>query len=207
MQRFAVFVQGLSDVRDVDFDLPDIHFKTVQTINKIAGKYRKVGADRILTQINFPDNYLNPAQKRLFVAQRATTAKPEAIIRARGRPTSLARFVTGFTPGEKGVNLSVKRGRNTRIKNAFMIKLPAGAGSIDTKFNMGLAIRLKKGETLENKRNVVRMSKGLYLLYGPSVDQVFLNATGGRAGQGVLTEMTPDLLDDMQDEFLRLLDI
>lgn len=201
MNNWAVVVEGIGNLREYDSLKDEIRFNAMRAINQTARDYRKIGAERIRAQINFPQNYFNPSAKRFYVSREATPGKLEARITARGRATSLARFVTSYTPGKKGVSLEVKTGQQTQIKGAFLIKLPAGKGPIDTKYNMGLAIRLRKGETLENKRNVRRMAKGLYILYGPSVDQVFL----AQSGKGVAADLEPSILDDMETEFLRLM--
>ena len=201
MTNWAVVVEGIGNLREFDALKDEIRFNAMRAINTAARDYRKIGAERIRAQINFPQNYFNPAAQRFYVSREASPGKLEARITARGRATSLARFVTGYTPGKKGVDLEVKTGQQTRIKSAFLIKLPAGRGPIDTKYNMGLAIRLKKGETLENKRNVRRMAKGLYILYGPSVNQVFM----AQSGKGVAKDLEPDIMDDMETEFLRLM--
>ncbi len=39
--------------------------------------------------------------------------------------------------------------------------------------NIGLAIRLKEGERVKNKNSMVPVGSNLYLLYGPSVGQVY----------------------------------
>ena len=204
MNRWAVFVEGLEDLKDFDQLGEGARLDLVRTINKTTARFRTRGADQIRQAINFPASYLQPGQKRLYVAQQATRSKPEGIIRARGRATSLARFVTGRSPGKEGVTVQVKKGHSEHLKRAFLVKLPAGTGSVDTQFNMGLAVRLRKGDILRNKRTAKRLARGLYLLYGPSVDQVFINATGARAGQGVASDMSDDILDFMQKEFLRL---
>ena len=43
----------------------------------------------------------------------------------------------------------------------------------------------------------------LYLLYGPSVDQVFRS----RDGTGVANDMVPEIERDLTSEFLRLLEL
>lgn len=207
MRQWAVFVEGALDVKDALRAVADVPMKQVMALNTTVTRFRTVGARAILDEVAFPSQYLNPSAKRLYVAQKATKAKREGIIRARGRPTSLARFVTKRNPGKEGVSVQVEPGRTQELPRAFMVKLRAGAASIDTQFNLGLAIRLGKGKTMRGKRNAIRLDSGLYLLYGPSVDQVFINATGANAGKGVATEMTPDMLDFMEAEFLRLLDL
>lgn len=207
MRQWAVFAEGLKDITEAQSLIPDIQQKVVMAINTTATRYRTVGARMILNEVAFPQQYLNPSAKRLYVAQKATKARREGIIRARSRPTSLARFVTGRESDGAGVKVTVEPGKQKNLPRAFLIKLPQGTGPVDTQFNLGLAIRLGKGKTMRGKRQAIRMDSGLYLLYGPSVDQVFLNATGAASGKGVATEMTNDMLDFMQDEFLRLLDL
>jgi hypothetical protein len=97
----------------------------------------------------------------------------------------------------------VHPGRARFMKRAFLIKLRAGTDSIETRFNQGLAIRLKPGETLQNKKNVVQLKNGLYVLYGPSVSQVFLD----NEGDGVAKDIEPSVLDELEDQFLRLLEV
>ncbi len=204
MDRWAVVVEGLQDVAQLGGDLDDIQFNAVRAINTIAERGRAEGKRRILAQVNFPASYLNPAGKRFLVSRTATRGKLEAAIAARARPTSLARFATGtLSPNKQGVNVEVHPGKARFLKRAFIIKLPAGAAGLDTKSNFGLAVRLKAGDTLRNKRNVVRMARGLYLLYGPSVQQVFLD----NQGEGVAADLQPELADKLADEFLRLMDL
>lgn len=199
---FIVFVEGLKDLQEFAMLEERISLNVVRAVNKTTDKARTSGARKMAALINFPAAYLQPSGKRFYVSQYATRSKPQAIIRARGRPTSLARFVSGYTPGKEGVTLQVKTGRTERLKRAFLIRLRAGTAQLDTKNNMGLAVRLGKGQTLRNKKNVVKMKNGLYLLYGPSIDQVFLNS----AGSGVAEDITPEVLDNLEDEFFRLMD-
>lgn len=206
MSNWVIAVEGLSSLQEVESMRDEIRFNAVRAINETAAKFRTIGAERIRRQINFPSNYLNPGAKRFYVSRKATRSKLEAGIKARGRATSLARFVTGNAPGKEGVTVQVSKGKTQFLRRAFLVKLRAGSGNVDTKFNMGLAIRLKAGDKLRNKRYVRQMEKGLYLLYGPSVDQVFLAQGGPNPNRGVATDMEPDMLDHMEDEFLRLME-
>lgn len=151
-------------------------------------------------QVAFPKGYLNDP-KRFSVTQRATDANLEAVVTARSRPTSLARFASGAaTIGSRaaGSRLTVRVNPNRRraLSQAFLIRLKAGQGPVtDDRFNVGLAIRLKKGEVISNKVKMVPFGGGgLYLLYGPSVDQVF---------RGVASERAPEIADAFVEEFLR----
>jgi len=76
------------------------------------------------------------------------------------------------------------------LKRAFLINLRSG--------NVGLGIRLRPGETMENTVGAKLITTGplagVALLYGPSVDQVF---------RTVAVDISPDLLVYLQAEFLR----
>lgn len=200
--RFAVFVEGIKDLKDFEKLGKDIPLATVQAINKTADWARKRGADEIEDQVAFPRGYLSPSGRRFYVSRKATKSNREARITARGRPTSLARFIKGTAaPKQVGVTVQVDPGKSVELPRAFVIRLPAGKGPVETRSNLGLAVRLPKGQTMRNKLRSVKMANGLYLLYGPSIQQVFLN----NAGEGVADEMSPAVLDKLEDEFLRLM--
>lgn len=202
-ERFAVLVEGIKDLQELQGLKKNVRLAAVQAINKTATSGRADLARNIRDQVNFPASYVSPSSKRLYVSKMATQSNLEAKITARTRATSLARFVTSSNQGTKGVVVEVHPGKARLMKRAFLIKLPAGTGDIDTKFNMGLAIRLKAGERLTNKRQARMMSKGLYLLYGPSVDQVFRAADGSGAAE----DAVPKLEARLEREFFRLLDL
>lgn len=139
-------------------------------------------------QVNFPAGYLDRPD-RFGVTRKATDARLEAVITARDRATSLARFASGQSPistrGKK-VIVQVKRGRTRVLKKAFLVTLKNG--------NVGLAVRLKPGESLRNSVAAVRLDNNVYLLYGPSVDQVF---------RSVAENSLPMLGDAVTKEFYR----
>jgi hypothetical protein len=202
--KFLFAVEGLNNLQQFESLKADIEFTAVKAINGVLAESRTDAAARIRAEVNFSASYLNPSQKRLYVSRQAKRGQLEGAILARGRPTSLARFIQGGDPGSKqGVTVQVHPGKARFMKRAFLIKLRAGTADIETRFNRGLAIRLAKGETLRNKKNVVQLKNGLFVLYGPSVAQVFLD----NAGEGVADDMTPSVLDNLESEFLRLLDV
>lgn len=201
--RWAVFVEGLDDLKQFDGTKQAIRVAASRAINKITRDGRVELARDIRDQVNLPASYVAPGQKRLYVSQAASAGNLEGKITARGRATSLARFVQGTPRRGQGVRVEVAPGRSRYMKNAFLIRLPAGNSNVDTKYNMGLAIRLRPGEQLRNKLSARRMEKGLYLLYGPSVDQIFR----ARDGSGVAAEKAPKFARDLEREFLRLLEI
>lgn len=202
--KFVIAWNGVETIQQYAAHIQELEFAAVQMINTTARDTRSEGQRRIMAEINFGSGYLNPAAKRFYVSRKATRAKPEAVITARGRPTSLARFVTANPGiGKEGVSVQVKTGKAQFLKKAFLIKLPAGSGSVETKFNLGLAVRLRPGETLRNKKAVTtRIKSGLFVLYGPSVSQVFID----NSGDGVAKDMEPNILDAMESEFLRLME-
>jgi hypothetical protein len=151
--------------------------------------FRKATAD----SANFPPGYLT--DKRLGVTKPARNADLATTITGRFRPTSLARFVRNPQPGVRGnIRVEVKRGHQRVLKRAFLVRLRQGASISNDNFNLGLAIRLKPGETLEGSSKALQLDKGLYLLYGPSVDQVFRNTSG---------EVAPQVLSLVTGEFFR----
>ncbi len=153
----------------------------------------------ILAEVNFPPGYLDG--DRFGVTKRATDEDLEAAITARQRPTSLARFATGqsFEGARRtgGVSVRVNKGGGAkRIKGAFFVKLRRGRDTKDG-FNTGIAIRLKPGETLRGRRKGavgVQLAPDLYILQGPSVDQVF---------REVAVAGSPAVADKLMKEFTR----
>ena len=151
-------------------------------------------------EVNFPPGYVEDPD-RFGVTKQATEADLSATVTARFRPTSLARFAPGqsFDGARRagGVNVKVnKTGGAVRINRAFFVRLRQGKDTADG-FNLGLAIRLKPGERLRGRKkgaSGVELAPNLYLLYGPSVDQVF---------REVSVAESPSVADQLQKEFLR----
>lgn len=198
--RYAAVVEGLESLDQVAGLEADIKTAAYRAINDTATWGRTRIAEQINSEINLPPGYLRPSTGRLTVESKAQKARLEAVISARGRPTSLARFVVGSPrPGSRGgVHVRVKN-ETAFMRRAFLIRLRSGDQLTETNFNMGLAIRLRPGERLDNKRDFVQMKNGLYLLYGPSVDQVF------RANDesGVAEDLSPDIAAKLETEFRR----
>jgi hypothetical protein len=182
-------VSALGDLKRYFEDLPDIAQQAAAlAINETASRegltlIRKDMRD----QVNFPSGYLEG--DRLRVTRKASRGALEAVIRGRDRATSLARFAKGQTPANtkgRGVRVQVKNGRVQVLRKAFLMPLRNG--------NTGLAVRLKAGESMKNSGASVAIGKNLYLLYGPSVDQVF---------RGVADDRSADLMDMVSRKFLR----
>lgn len=163
-----MFAKGLSDVSRYFDELPDIAEKSaVLAVNQVAsGIALTTLRGEMRKQVNFPKGYLE--SDRLGLRKKASLNNPEAIIRGRDRPTLLSRFAEGQNESNtrgRGVRVSVKKGRTSILKKAFMLRLKNG--------NLGLAVRVKDGESLTNTTGAKLLSDNVYLLYGPSVDQVF----------------------------------
>jgi hypothetical protein len=171
----------------------------VNTTTKFA--YAEASRE-IRKQVNLSQSYIGSAEagNRLKIARRATEENPSAVISARTRPVSLARFALDKSLRRRGgVSVSVKPGATKRMASAFIIRLRAGKQITDDQFNLGLAIRVKPGTTLINKRATPFGTRdpNLFLLYGPSVDQVF---------SSVRSDIAPKVEDFLANEYIRQFD-
>jgi hypothetical protein len=197
----TVVTAGSDDLERYFRTMPEMTARAMRlAINGTAkGKGMSAIKTAMLDEVAFPNGYLNA--DRLRVTRLASDTKLEAAILGRKRATSLARFVTGNpVPNSKmpgGVSVRVKSGRTTYLKNAFVVRLNKGASLTEDNFNLGLAVRLKAGEQISNKRTTHQswlVPGKVALLYGPSVDQVF---------SGVITELQPKLGAMVAGEFYR----
>jgi hypothetical protein len=153
--------------------LPGVADKAAQlAINTVAERGGMTLIRRsILDDIAFPKDYLTP--ERIGVSKKAKPGDLEAVIKARQRATSLARFAAPGTPlGSRariGVTVHVKNAKGaTLLRQSWLTKLRNG--------NVGLAVRLKSGEAFGNRHDTITnwlVPGKVALLYGPSVDQVF----------------------------------
>ena len=199
--NFIVAIEGLGD-RPVEQIPAAMVLAAQRAVNRTAERTSTAARRMVRDQVNFPAQYLtgtdSSGQQRLGITKRASAGDLEAVITGRHRPTSLARFVSGNpSPGKAGVSVQVATGFARFMRRAFVIRLPAGRdANIETKSNLGLAIRLKPGEVIHNKRVMIQLKGNLYLLYGPSVDQVF---------NTVREDVAPDAQDFLGDEFSRLM--
>lgn len=187
----SVIADALSDVASYFEKLPEVATQAAAlAINTVSTRQALPMIRREMRdQLSFPEGYLETSD-RLAVVRKATRNTLQATIRGRDRATSLARFRTGGqnpanTRG-RGVRLQLKRGQTRILRKAFLINLRGG--------NTGLAVRLKPGESLQNSTGAVELAANVYLLYGPSVDQVFQTVSG---------DVAPNLLDQATNEFFR----
>lgn len=175
---------------------PDITNRAVSyAMNDVLGgqglaRFRKA----VAAEVQFPAGY---ADDKINLDQRASPSRLIASVVGRQRPTSLARFATSAVVGGKGgVTVRVKGGSKF-MKEAFLVRLNQGAGITGDGYNVGMAIRLKPGMTLNKKdqSRMVHLGRDVVLLYGPSVDQILNNE--------VADAETPEVVDAIATEFFR----
>lgn len=191
MSDYVIVVDGLDSLDDIENLDENIVKAARQAINRVTDRTRTRSDKQIREEVNFPPRYL---AQRLKVSQRASGRDLQATISGRDRPTSLARFAKDRDPAAArrrgGVTVTVSPGQSVFMAGAFLMQLRGG--------NLGLALRLKAGESIRNKRSVRKVGAGLYLLYGPSINQVFAT---------VAQDQTPETADELEREFLRILDL
>lgn len=186
----SAFIRGsfLKEAREFFEALPEIAEEAaIMAVNQVTERKALPAIRRDMeAQVNFPRGYLD-SPDRLQFRQRARRGNIEAVITGRDRPTSLARFAPGQTPGNtrgKGVTVMVKRGATATMKKAFIVNLKSG--------NRGLATR--DPGLIKRAYKPVALGRGVYLLYGPSVDQVM---------KAVADDNLPMIADELSREFFR----
>lgn len=197
-----VTFRGLDDVRKLVSGMPErVDAASAFAINEAARYGHAESSRRIREQVAFKASYIGSAEDpgaRLRIAKRARPTDLTAVIAGRTRPTSLAQFMTGAKLGRGGyvrVRVSARNGAKT-IPGAFPMKLRRGNVYDPGSANQGVAVRLKDGKLPSglNKKQMVQVDGSLYLLYGPSVDQVF---------RDVRYEVREPVADVLESSFLR----
>jgi hypothetical protein len=200
---YVVALEGFSDTRSIA-DLPEkVKRSAMQAVNYAARRSRTRTSKAIREQVNWKPGYLDD---RRFTLDLAKNFEDSATITGRFRPTSLATFARRKSAGQDkkgpngGVYVTVKPGSAAFVKRGFVMRLRRGAQLTETDFNLGLAVRLKPGETIRGKLTMRQLSKGsnVYLLYGPSINQVF---------RDVADSDTDNIAEDMEKEFRRLMTV
>ena len=196
----SVTFSGLESLNKFVGEIPATQRRVAAlALNKTSERARAASARRMREQINFPGGYLDPGQNRLVVDRKASSTSLETSVLGRTRPTSLARFVVGNPQPRSGdeISVAIKTGRGARrLDRAFMVRLKSG--NTDTKNNLGLAVRTGNGQKPDNAYKPKQLGNGVYLLYGPSVSQVF---------KATRYEIEPDTLKFLSDEYDRLLKV
>jgi hypothetical protein len=198
----TVEARGLDALRAMFEQMPEIADEAARlSINDTIRFARRTGSKRVRSQVNFKAGYLGSDDSddgALAISKYAKTGEDDAVLRAREMPTSLARFATTqptFGRRRGGVRVKVSPGSTKAMPRAFFMKLRRGNSDITGEnYNVGLAIRLRKGERIENKKRMRNIGGNLYLLYGPSVAQVF---------DDVAVEMLAEVSDKLASDFVR----
>lgn len=203
--QFVVEIEGnLDDLILSGLSPEKINDSMSKAINKAADRARAASSQKIRQQVRFPAGYLNSS--RLSVKQRSNVSTLTAIIEGRDRATSLARFLRG-TPVVRSSAQQQKRrnsgevvqvkagGGGVRINRAFVFKLKNG--------NLGLAVRTSGGQPA-GAYKPKEIGKNLWLLYGPSVNQVLYSI---KTEDGVFKQIEDETGDFMTNEFYRLLGV
>jgi hypothetical protein len=156
-------------------------------INDVTRKTFARSRREILRQVNLTAAYLDGQESstpRFRIRQLATQNNLMAVIEARRRPTSLARFDARqlYGPAKRGgtkksgVSVNVG-GSRKKIPRAFLVNLKRGAADGG---NTGVAIRVPAGQGVTGRKfkgvpfgGSNSRDSDVYLLYGPSVQQVF----------------------------------
>lgn len=196
-ESYAVLVQS-NAIDALGLDGKNIARNIARAVNATAKRARPAAARAMREQVAFPARYLSSQGGRLQQTKIATEADPMAVITGRHRPTSLARFASNARQaGQRGARVEVSPGAARFLPGAFFIRLPAGRTD-GSNTNLGLAIRLPAGQRPSRAYKPTLLGRGLWLLYGPSVDQVF---------DDVAAELAPESAAFLEREFLRLTDI
>lgn len=192
-------IEGLREMGMYFKVMPDVSAKCAslainQTIQR-AGL--NLARKTIEQEIAFPKGYLTG--DRLRPQKFAKPNDLEGSIVARKRATSLARFATPGQPFNKpGITVRVGRGGgSTALRGAWLVRLKQGASLTQDQYNVGLAVRVKPGDKLRNKKQGHKswlVPDKVALLYGPSVDQVF---------RQVADDISLPVADLVSAEFLR----
>lgn len=194
----VIETRGLDDLISLFEQLPEVADRAAQmAVNDTARFARRLGSRKVRDEVNFRQRYMgNDEEGALSVASFASSGDGEAVVRARNDAKSLASFAQGQPRfGKAGARVRVAPGRTKTMGRAFFMKLRRGNADIDDEnYNVGLAIRLRKGERIMRKTKMKALGGGLYLLYGPSVAQVF---------DDVALEMQGEVSDYLVTEFVR----
>lgn len=192
----VIAVDGIEDLPDLEGMDAAVTRAARRAVNASADRARAWSAREMREQVSFPSGYLQ-SQDRFRVVKRAKGPDLEAVIRGRREATSLARFATSRRKERGGVTVEVNPGSAVFMRRAFLIKLQAGDPSIRNLKNMGLAVRTD-GQKPRAAYKPKKLEKNVWLLYGPSVDQVF---------RTVAVDVQPDVEEYLNREFRRLLEL
>lgn len=137
----------------------------------------------------------NPLGGKIAV-RLASNKTLEARVTGSDRPTLLSRFATNLATRRANPRVRVNPGRTKELERGFFLRFPNGT--------IGLAIRLKPGERIVNRRlgnaYPLKGSPGAFVLFGPSVEQAL-----GRAAPDKLDDVEAFVNAEFDRQFVRLL--
>jgi hypothetical protein len=203
MSTVAVTFKGLDALEALFARAPALAQQAATLAVNDTSKFAfRESSKEIRSQASFSREYLGSAETRgsdrlrILPATRGGTV--EARLVARNRPTSLARFVQGTPSKGKPVRVRVSpRGGVRSIGKAFIVRLRAGKTVTEDNFNEGLALRLSPGQAVKQRKKgkagLPEIFPNVFLLYGPSVAQVFNTVSRdieGRVGNKLESEFT-----------------
>lgn len=198
-------LRGLEIVEKYFVTLPDRTNKALKlAVNDAALFGARLGKKQIMAEVNRSSAYLGDPKNITSKLARIKTARAndlESIVEAKHRPASLAGFSSSpvsFGRPKAPIKVKVGKGGYKKMERAFFIRLNPGKTKFtEDNYNLGLAIRLRPGEDVGNKKVHVSQDSRIAVLYGPSVEQMF-------------NRITPEIADDVlafaEREFLRQFD-
>lgn len=194
MTNITSYVAGIPEFeRYLNEQVKNIEKAAILAVNSVAKSTYAELKRKVMGNVNLKASYLDgrdsTGRKRLEISQYARQGEIVAKLVGRDRATSLARF----DARKVGRQITVKVKNRTRIIKSGLL--------LDFRGNRLVGLRVKKGETIRNKKlqaKKVSSSKNtdLYILYGPSVQQVV---------NQVAPEIIPDIEKKLGREFLRQL--
>lgn len=205
MSNVTISTEGLEDMEKYFREAPEKAVIAAQrAINYAARKYGRSTAKAVEAQLNFKTKLYNdtsPARGRISVllASRQTLT---ATVRASSEPLLLSKFAVNEPKGKsrakfRGVTpkVQVTKGSVKDMPGSFYVPFKNG--------QVGLAIRLKKGESIRNRHSgrtypLFKKDPSVQVLYGPSLDQAFATKTIDAVGP---------VSRDVREEFLRQLEV
>lgn len=178
-------LRGVDAVRKMIASAPEAGEKALLfAVNEAAQFGAAESSRKVRAQLNLSQSYMGSTSSKngkIHLEQKASASSREAVITVQDKPVSLGRYAQG-TPkfgrpkaGKKNPAPKVKvfaGGGATRVGGGFFVKLPQGNKDTDGGFNLGVAVRLKDGVSIN--KNVLpgkQFRPGVYLLYGPDVPQ------------------------------------
>ena len=186
MSLVTIDMTGIAQLRSYFDAAPEAATNAVRDAINDGIKFAFAEASRrIRAQVNLPQDYIGSVAQgnRLKVSMYATAEQLWASLSATKRAVSLARYANDRSLGRRpdGITVTVKPGHPETLPGAFLLPLKKGPALTEDTYNVGLAIRLKPGQRPGSKHTMKPYGRGdpnLYLLYGPSVDQVFRQVRG-----------------------------